>query len=170
MQVPGGVSKRLIILLVGVGGALILVVVVRLAFGGVVGASASASDSGSWWSRAQDGVVDSRPEHLAAVARVSQSGQQQPYTGDTLRDPMMALATEASVSDDTGEIHRAAPVITLPYMSLEGIVWDAQSPIVMLDGNPLRVGEEIKGARITEIGFDRVVLTYKGKRFEMTVE
>ncbi len=170
MQVSGGMSKRLIILLIGVGGALILTVVVRFALAGGIGSSASASDSGSWWSTAEDGVVDSRPEHLAAVARVSQSGQRQPYTGDTLRDPLVALATDRVVSNDVEEVYRPAPATTLPYMALQGIVWDSESPVAMIDGDAFRIGDEIKGARITEIGIDRVVLMYRSMRFDLIVE
>ena len=171
MLAVAGLKKRTI--LFGGVGAVLMILAVVLYFsvvGGGATSNATASDSGSWWNTAKDGVVDSRPEHLASVARISRSGCRRPYAGDTLRDPMVALATEASATNDAREVHRPAPVTTLPYMILGGIVWDAQSPVVMLDGDALGVGDEIKGARITEIGFDRVVLTYKGKRFELIVE
>lgn len=61
-------------------------------------------------------------------------------------------------------------VIELPLMSLYGIIWDPKTPIAMIDGMDLRVGDRIKGARIIEIGIDRVVLSYRSKRFVLTVK
>jgi hypothetical protein len=55
-------------------------------------------------------------------------------------------------------------------MTLSGIVWDPESALAMIDGVALHVGDTIKGARIVEIGIDRVALLYKAKRFVLTVD
>jgi len=44
-------------------------------------------------------------------------------------------------------------------LSLSGIIWDQASPVALINGMPLTVGEEIDGFRIVEILPDRVTLT-----------
>ncbi|MCK4408940.1 MAG: hypothetical protein KAW67_02575, partial [Candidatus Eisenbacteria sp.] len=65
---------------------------------------------------------------------------------------------------------RAPAPTTLPNMWLSGIIWDAQSPIAMIDGLDLRVGDQIRGARIVEIRIDSVVLLFASKEYVLTVD
>ena len=55
-------------------------------------------------------------------------------------------------------------------LTLEGILWDAASPIAMINGQMLRVGEEIEGYRVTGIRQDRVSLTDGSGAYELSVE
>ena len=43
--------------------------------------------------------------------------------------------------------------------ALSGILWDTQQPIAIINGQMLRVGEELDGYRVAEIGQDHVSLT-----------
>ena len=42
---------------------------------------------------------------------------------------------------------------------LAGILWDATQPIAMINGQMLRVGDELEGYRVTQISQDAVSLT-----------
>jgi len=44
-------------------------------------------------------------------------------------------------------------------LNLSGIIWDKASPVALINGMPLTVGEEIDGFRIVEILPDRVTIT-----------
>ena len=43
--------------------------------------------------------------------------------------------------------------------TLSGILWDAQQPIAIINGQMLQVGEELDGYRVADIGQDHVSLT-----------
>ena len=44
-------------------------------------------------------------------------------------------------------------------LTLSGILWDAQAPIAIVNGQMLRAGEEVGGFRVVEIRQDRVIVT-----------
>lgn len=164
-------KKRLIILAaLSVG----LVIVVAMRFLSPGSGSASAEErrrAGTSLPKEAVGLLTADPEHLLRVARLARGLSGTYYTGGDARDPMSPLAREAAAprvepkSPGAGE-----EAITLPLMSLYGIIWDPKTPIAMIDGMDLRVGDRIKGARIIEIGIDRVVLSYRSKRFVLTVK
>jgi hypothetical protein len=172
----GGADKKKLLILAGASVALLVVLVFRFALpvGGNSGTSASASEKGGG---RPVGVLDSDPKHLTTVAKIARARTQTAYTVGDLRDPMVPLLSGGSArTTESGEgasDDGAAPVYTeasLPPMSLYGIIWDPENPIAMIDGMDLCVGDRIKGARIVEIGFDRVVLSYRSKDYVLTVE
>ena len=59
------------------------------------------------------------------------------------RDPFTGGSTGAEVSG----------------FDLAGILWDATQPIAMINGQMLRVGDELEGYRVTQISQDSVSLT-----------
>jgi len=115
--------------------------------------------------------LDADPKHLATIAKMAGSRSGDEYTGGDARDPMVALAGRRTPASERGD---GAPAVvtptTLPAMSLYGIVWDPASPVALVDGQELRVGDTIKGARVIDIGVDRVVFTYRSRQFVLTVE
>lgn len=117
----------------------------------------------------RESLLDSNPQYLTTVARIARSREAGSYSTWDLRDPMAALIEAGDEVREAKKKEKQAPV-TLPYMSFNGIVWDPESPVAMIDGLDLRIGDEIKGARVVEIGIDRVVLSYKSKRFVLTVD
>lgn len=54
---------------------------------------------------------------------------------------------------------RGAGAGQISGLNLSGILWDASAPIAIINGQMLRVGEELEGYRVTEITQDRVLLT-----------
>lgn len=171
----GGASKKKLLILAGASVALLVALVFRFVMpvGGGSRASASASVKGGGQ---PVGALDSDPKHLSTVAKIARARTQTAYTVGDLRDPMVPLLSGGSAhatGSDEGASDGAAPVYTeasLPPMSLYGIIWDPENPIAMIDGMDLCVGDRIKGARIVEIGFDRVVLSYRSKDYVLTVE
>lgn len=163
-------KKRLLIL---AALSLGLVIIVAIRFLSPAGGTASAEERNVDTSlpKVAVGLLTADPDHLVRVARLARALSRTYYTGGDARDPMSPLVREAraprteSATPGAGE-----EVIELPLMSLYGIIWDPKTPIAMIDGMDLRVGDRIKGARIIEIGIDRVVLSYRSKRFVLTVK
>lgn len=55
-------------------------------------------------------------------------------------------------------------------LSLSGILWDAQSPIVIINGQMLSIGEEVEGYRITQITPEYVAVTDGTETFQLQNE
>ncbi len=54
---------------------------------------------------------------------------------------------------------RAVSVESQGGMTLSGILWDADQPMAILNGQIVRVGETIEGYRVLEIAKDHVTVT-----------
>ena len=159
------VPRRLLLPL-GLTAGLIVVLIVWLKPIGFGRTSEAAASPGS---QAASGLLDENPECLAAAAAIATARGPREYAVAGARDPMNPLVKErASRSQPAREPQE--PTVTLPVRELEGIVWDDNNPVAMIDGVDLRIGDEIRGAKIKEIGFDRVVLVYRSKQFVLTVE
>lgn len=117
------------------------------------------------------GVLDADYRHLVTVAKIVRASASGDYAAADVRDPMVAppgaLKTRKPPSDGKAN---APPKQTLPVMWLSGIIWDPENPIVMIDGQDLRVGDRIKGAKVVEIRIDSVVLSFGSKEYVLTVE
>ena len=149
--------------------ALVVVVGLRLLSSDGSTASAEEHKSGTSLPKVAVGLLTADPDHLVRIARLSRALSRTYYTGGDARDPMSPLARETTTPRAEPRTSGAGETIALPLMSLYGIIWDPKTPIAMIDGMDLRVGDRIKGARITEIGIDRVVFSYRSKRFVLTV-
>jgi hypothetical protein len=162
-------DKKKLAMLAGLGVVLIVVVVMRLGLlENLSLTSASAADGGGARS-----LLDADPDHLATVARIARARAPREYTGTEYRDPMESLVDRNSRRSRPASETEAKPQQTearLPLMSLYGIIWDPESPIAMIDGMDLRVGDRIKGARIVRIEIDRVVLSYRSREYTLTVD
>lgn len=115
-------------------------------------------------------VVDSDPEYLETVAEIARSREERSYDAEPERDPMVALVLESDARASRIEREEKQTPVTLPAMTLGGIIWDAENPIAMINGTDVRPGDTIRGARVVSIGQDSVELTYKGKRFVLSLE
>ncbi len=164
-------DKKKLAMLAGLGFALIVVVVLRF---GLLENLTLTSASASEGSRAVS-LLDADPEHLATVASIARARAQREYTGEEYRDPMEPLVSRASHRSTPSETEQPEREDTVaetgpPRMTLYGIIWDPETPIAMIDGMDLRVGDRIKGARITRIEIDRVVLSYRSREYTLTVD
>lgn len=156
-------KKQIVVGLLGL--ILVVVVVVRVIPGGATDSVAVAADSGN------RSLLDKDPGLLLSVASIAKAGARKIYGGIDLRDPMEPLLKAISRSSSPAPQASQAPApIELPFMTLYGVIWDPNTPIAMIDGLDLRVGDKIKGARIVGIEISSVSLTYRSKTFELTVD
>lgn len=117
------------------------------------------------------GLLDTDYRHLVTVGKLSAALDQNAYESEGVRDPMVAPSGALVVSRPTTDGERKAPApTTLPNMWLSGIIWDPESPIAMIDGVDLRVGDTHKKAKVVEIRIDSVVLSFASKRYVLTVD
>lgn len=130
----------------------------------------AASDAIEW--SGPVGLLDTDYAHLVTVGKIKESRLQDGYAASEARDPMVApsgaLKSKASTANE-GRTKAPAPA-RLPNMWLSGIIWDSETPIAIIDGLDLRVGDRHKGAKIVEIRMDSVVLSFASKRHVLTVE
>ena len=54
-------------------------------------------------------------------------------------------------------------------LALTGILWDATAPMAVLNGQMLRMGEEIDGYRITAIEQDRILISDGSETLEILI-
>ena len=52
---------------------------------------------------------------------------------------------------------------------LSGILWDAAAPIAVINGQMLRVGDEVEGYRVVTITQDRVTLSDGGQPLNLFI-
>ena len=52
-----------------------------------------------------------------------------------------------------------------PKLVLKGIAWDKTEPLALINGQVVKEGNTIGGARILKIDFDRVTVRYRGNKF-----
>lgn len=169
MEALAGDKKRKLML---IGLSAVLLVAVAIRFIGPGDATDTSNAGGVTGPlRGQTSVLDSDPSHLRTVAKIATARARTIYAGWDVRDPMEPLVVERrSASGDASRTRDVPAPITLPAMTLSGVVWDPDSALAMIDGNGVRVGDVIKGAKVVEIGIDRVALLYKSKRFVLTVD
>jgi hypothetical protein len=167
VNAPPEQKKKLMVLgAVAVAILLTVVVVVKVGPGSYSSASASGAKVGI---NDAVGVVDGRPEILRQVGRIAAARERRSYAGSEHRDPMVALATDGGEDDGYVPPPKKAPE-RLPDMVLEGIIWDTEKPVALIDGSEYRTGESVKGATIVSIGFNEVTLSYRSKTYVKTVE
>ena len=129
----------------------------------------AASDNVNW--NGPVGVLDADYAHLVMVGKISGANEQDEYSSEDVRDPMVAPAGALKTRTQTKTEDTPKKVVTtLPRMWLSGIIWDPQNPVAMIDGLDLRVGDRIKGARVVEIRMDSVVLSFASKEYVLTVD
>lgn len=116
-------------------------------------------------------LLDPDYQHLVTVGKIARAQRDEEYVSVDAGDPMVAPSGAIKAKRPTGDGARKAPEpTTLPHMWLSGIIWDPETPIAMIDGVDLRVGDRIKGARVVEIRMDSVVLSYASKQYVLTVD
>ena len=64
---------------------------------------------------------------------------------------------------------RGASVGLVSGLALSGILWDANAPMAIINGQMVHVGEELEGYRVTEITQDRVSVTDGHQTFQLLI-
>jgi hypothetical protein len=57
-----------------------------------------------------------------------------------------------------------------PQLSLEGIIWDPDNPMAVINGKVMGKGDSIKGARIVKIGQKSVTLVWRSKYIKLNLK
>lgn len=79
-----------------------------------------------------------------------------------------ARATARETEETSGETATEEEIATLrDSLKLNGIVHNKDRPMAMLDNRIVRVGDSVKGATITEIQKNKVILSYKNRTFTL---
>jgi hypothetical protein len=107
----------------------------------------------------------------------SSSGQEPPASSFQLPASSAAVSTQRDAQRRRAEelawgrdpFARGAAAGQLGGLSLSGILWDATSPIAIINGQMLRVGEEIEGFRVVEIVHDRVSLSDGAQTLQLLI-
>ncbi len=160
-------NKKRLVLVVAAAGLVLVVGLKVLTPGGGAGGSAEAAGAAGGVEAA--GALDSRPQYLITIARIARACRPTEYDHTDLRDPTVPLVAEPKRSSSQSTAPRETEVV-LPPMSFEGIVWDSANPVALIDGNAYRRGDEVKGARVVDVGKDRVTLSYRSRQFVLTVK
>jgi hypothetical protein len=104
------------------------------------------------------------------VVRAARSGDLRPpppTDSSTHHDAQRQLAATLAWGRDP--FARGAAAGQPGGLSLSGILWDATSPIAIINGQMFRVGEEIDGFRVLEIAHDRVSLSDGTQTFQLLI-
>lgn len=163
-----GENKKKLGMVAGLMVVLLVVLVVRFVMPS--GASTDSAGAHGGFGRGRPSLLDSQPAYLETIARIARLQSEKTYDAGDMRDPMQPLIRERNAPPAESRTENVPLSTELPMMSLHGVIWDPENPIAIIDGLDLRVGDTIKGARIVEIGFDQVVLTYRSRRHVLTVE
>lgn len=87
------------------------------------------------------------------------------YTAEDIRDPFRPLIPEEILKTPPQEIPEAD--IFLPPFEIKGVVWGTPLPQVIINGNVLKIGDVIEGAKIVYISKERVDISYEGRIFSL---
>ena len=106
----------------------------------------------------------------AAAAKVDGDAARIPYTAeaDGIRDPFVDLLPfEAPV---VAEVQAPAPTpVVWPTVALQGIIWEANDPHVIIDGQIYRTGNTVQEMRIVTITRAGVTVEMQGSKTQLTM-
>lgn len=91
------------------------------------------------------------------------------YTAGNLRDPLdpsknpLMKAAIEKYQAQKGE--KPAEEVTLPPLSIQGIIWDVATPQAIIDDKVLKIGDTVKEAKVVDIKKEGVVLLFQDKKF-----
>jgi len=62
-------------------------------------------------------------------------------------------------------VAKTRPVVEAPRVNIEGIFWDPDSPVVVISGKAMQVGDIFNGIKIVNIMEKKIVIQYRGVNF-----
>lgn len=84
------------------------------------------------------------------------------YTGEVFRDPLQSLI---GMKEEPVQQPEQEEEVCLPAMSVQGIIWGAESPQAIIDDRVIKKGDLISEAEIVDINREGVHLLYKEREF-----
>ncbi len=91
---------------------------------------------------------------ILAILLIPSAADAVEYTGRQYRDPFSSLRPEAAQKKEQPPAFSA---------EVEGILWNAESPMAILSGKVVRVGSRIGGAEVIRIERDGVTVRVNGE-------
>ncbi len=92
------------------------------------------------------------------------------YTAQDLRDPFSSvipeIAVESPIEERPVEKIPEIPVFP-PELNVQAVVWGSPVPQAVINGEILRIGDTIDGAKITNITREGIDIIYKGRIFNL---
>ena len=86
-----------------------------------------------------------------------------PYLGRDYRDPTLNPLLSKPAQEETTAVKE---VVTLPPISIQGVVWGGSSPNAIIDGRVVRKGDTLpEGVEILDISGAGIKVLYRGKIF-----
>lgn len=89
------------------------------------------------------------------------------YTAQNMRDPFSSVLPEEPLEKPLKKIPLAEAEIPLPILEIEGLVWGTPCPQVIINGNVLKIGDTIEGAKILHISKGGIEILYEGEIFSL---
>jgi hypothetical protein len=86
------------------------------------------------------------------------------YNADGYRDPFMPQIKKEEKKKESDDSSVGREVV-IPDFSIQGMVWSSDNPQAIIDGQVLRIGDEIKEAKILSISKEGVKFLFRGKIF-----
>ncbi len=92
------------------------------------------------------------------------------YTAESFRDPFISLLpAEPARLAEVASAGKSAPVTQPPPVVVQGLIWGGAQPQAVIDGETFKVGDTVKGARITAIDRRGVTVELEGETFQLTM-
>jgi len=86
------------------------------------------------------------------------------YNADGYRDPFMPQIKKEEKKKESDNSFANREVV-IPDFVIQGMVWSSDNPQAIIDGQVLRIGDEIKEAKILSISKEGVKFLFRGKIF-----
>ncbi|MBM3248931.1 MAG: hypothetical protein FJZ10_05905 [Candidatus Omnitrophica bacterium] len=106
--------------------------------------------------------VFAQGEQLGAEAK-NDSNSMATYNADVYRDPFIPVIKKEEAVSQQGGPETGAIEVAPPEFDVKGMIWNTDSPQAIIDGKILRLGDEVKDAKIIEISKEGVKLLFRGR-------
>ncbi len=93
--------------------------------------------------------------------------------GEDFRDPFENVLPLEEIKQDRFSTDESKEEIKPPSILVEGVLWGTDMPQVIIDGEVYKVGDRLRDiieVQIFEIEKNKVLIRYRGKIFQFTVQ
>lgn len=87
------------------------------------------------------------------------------YTNEKFRDPFEIQLPEDASKPRPVVVEESEKAVVLPPLNVEGVIWGSEMPLVIIEGNVLKIGDTIKEVKILDIQKEKIEVVFEGKTF-----
>jgi hypothetical protein len=88
------------------------------------------------------------------------------YTSESLKDPFQGMVIEEPENDKPEDIP-AIESISLPNITVQGIIWGTNNPQAIINDKVVKVGSTINDITILDITGTEIIISYKNQKFAL---